>query len=253
MELKLNGKSALITGASKGIGRAIAECLAAEGCHLHLCSRSENDLKSAAEAITAAHDVTVMTHAHDLSKAEEIAALAGAVGNVDILINNAGAIPAGRLLELDEETWDNGMALKLHGYIRLTRHIYRAMTERGSGVILNIIGSAARNPGPTRIGTSTANAALEAFTIALGKESPSHGIRVLGLHPGGTRTERQEAQWRRRAEAEYGDADRWRDIMPNYPFGRPAEAVEVGEMAAFLVSEKSGYSSGVVMEFSGGL
>lgn len=253
MELNLNGKSALVTGASKGIGRAAAECLAAEGCDLHLCSRSAEDLKLAAEAITGAHDVMVTTHARDLSKAEQIAALAAAVGNVDILINNAGAIPAGRLLELDEETWDDGMALKLHGYIRLTRHIYRTMTARGCGVILNIIGSAARNPGPTRIGTSTANAALEAFTIALGKESPSYGVRVLGLHPGGTRTERQEAQWRRRAEAEYGDAERWRDIMPNYPFGRPAEAAEVGEMATFLVSDRSGYASGVVMDFTGGL
>lgn len=253
MDLNLAGKSALITGGSKGIGRAMAERLAAEGCHLHLSSRSAVDLKSTADDIISSHGVRVEIYPRDLSKSEEIASLAQAVGQIDILVNNAGAIPAGRLLELDEEAWDNGMDLKLHGYIKLTRQIYRTMTEQRSGVILNIIGSAARNPGPTRIGTSTANAALEAFTVALGKESPAHGVRVLGLHPGGTRTERQQSQWRRRAEAVYGDADRWQEIMPNYPFDRPAEPEEVADMAVFLVSDRSRYSSGVVMDFTGGI
>lgn len=253
MDLQLRGKTALITGGSKGIGQATAEALAAEGCHLQLAARTEPDLVAAADAIRGRHNVNVEIHALDLSNAANIDALGQACRDVDILVNNAGAIPSGHLTEIDEARWREAWELKLFGYINLTRHIYAAMIARGDGVILNVIGGAARNPQPGYIAGAGANASLEAFTMALGKESPEFGVRVLGLHPGGTRTDRQEFLLRGRAEKELGDGDRWAELLRPSPFGRMTEPAEVGDMVTFLVSPRAGYTSGVVMNITGGV
>ena len=253
MELDLTGKTALITGGSKGIGLAVGEALAAEGCHLHLAARTEGDLAAAADAIRGRFNVSVETHAMDLAKSENIDALGKECSGVDILINNAGAIPSGSLTDIDEGAWRAAWDLKLFGYVNLTRHIYRAMAERQAGVILNVIGGAAVNPQPGYIAGAGANAALVAFTIAIGKESPSRGVRVLGLHPGATRTERAEFLLAGRAEKELGDPARWRELQRPLPFDRMTEPSEVGDFVAFLVSERAAYTSGVVMSITGGV
>ena len=128
MELNLKGKRVLVTGASKGIGRACVEMLAAEGCAVLGASRSIAP-GPAAKAV-------------DLSQrgaAEELAAWAG---DLDILVNNAGAIPGGDVLKVDEDTWRKAWDLKMFGYINLTRAVYAGMKKQGRGVIVNIIGSA---------------------------------------------------------------------------------------------------------------
>ena len=253
MDLHMTGKTALVTGASKGIGRAVAESLAAEGVHLHLAARTPADLDQAAAAIRGRYNVSVAVHAVDLATSAGVDRLGQDCKDVDILINNAGSIPSGSLLEIDEARWRQAWELKLYGFINLTRHVYRAMTERKSGVILNVIGGAAHNPRPAYIAGAAANAALDAFTVALGRESHLHNVRVLGVHPGTTATPRQEALWAPRAEKKFGDASRWRELLPPAPFGRATEASEVADMVVFLASDRASHTTGITMSMNGGV
>ena len=146
MDMGLGGKTALVTGGSRGIGKAVAEVLAEEGCHLHIAARTEADLQATAGAIRGRHNVNVEIHVSDLSNSNEVTALAEATSGIDILINNAGAIPPGNITDLDETAWRSAWELKLFGYINMMRAVYPQMEARQSGVIVNVIGSAAQNP-----------------------------------------------------------------------------------------------------------
>ena len=146
MELNIAGRVAFVTGASKGIGRTVAEGLAAEGCHLHLSSRSEAGLKAVEETLRARHNVSVTIHPADISDASAREAVAEAVGDIDILINNAGAIPGGDLEMVDDAAWRQAWELKVFGYIDFARRFYPMMKARGRGVIVCISGAAGRCP-----------------------------------------------------------------------------------------------------------
>ena len=159
MDLQLQGKSALVTGASKGIGRATALALAGEGCSVHLAARSADALDELRNEILGKHKVRVDLHPGDLSSTQSMVALADAVGDVDILINNAGDIPAGTVEALTDADWRRGFDLKLFGYINLTREIYLRMKKRGSGVIINNIGNSGENWDYNYVAGSTGNAA----------------------------------------------------------------------------------------------
>jgi short-subunit dehydrogenase len=121
MELGLNGRTAVVTGASKGIGFAVARGLAVEGCNVHLVARSQATLETAAEKIRAEHRVAVSVHALDLARSESVAGLLEATGTPDILVNNAGAIPGGDLQAVDEARWRAAWDLKVFGYINMSR------------------------------------------------------------------------------------------------------------------------------------
>ncbi len=131
MELGLRGKRALITGASKGIGYAVAEVFAEEGCHVDMASRDPAVLEEAAQKIRSAHQVNVRTFAADLSKPEDRARLVEACGDNDILVNNAGSNPAGALEDIDDATWRASWDLKVFGYINMTRAFYARMKAAG--------------------------------------------------------------------------------------------------------------------------
>ena len=146
MDLGLSGKRVLITGASKGIGRAIAEVLAEEGCSLHLASRTEADLARARDEINEKHGVQVTIHPLDLSDGENAKRLAQETEGIDILVNNAGAIPGGDIEMVTEEIWREAWNLKVFGYINMCREVYPAMCKRGSGVIFNVVGMAGVGP-----------------------------------------------------------------------------------------------------------
>ena len=149
MDINLKGKSVLITGASKGIGFVIAEHMAAEGCNLHLAARDDKAHEGAGRAARPSeHGVKVTVHRCDLGQTAEVEALGKACADVDILVNNAGDIPPGTLTEIDGETWRKAWDVKVFGYVDLTRIIYPHMCARKSGVIVNIIGAAARMPEP---------------------------------------------------------------------------------------------------------
>ncbi len=252
MDLQLKGRTALVTGASRGIGLGVAELLAQEGCHLHLAARSAADLEKARAKITAASDVKVTCHPLDLGISENAVKLARDCGNVDILVNNAGAIPQGTLTDLDEKTWRSGWELKLFGYINLTREIYRGMAERREGVIINVIGGAGERPSAGYIAGSIANSGLMTMSRALGADSPKHGVRVLGLNPSATATERGVDIWRTRAQKEFGDAERWRELTKSFPFGRAATVEEMANVVVFLASPRASYVSGTVVSVDGG-
>ena len=252
MDLGLQGRTALVTGGSRGIGYGIAQLLAAEGCHLHLASRSAADLETARRRITDAHEVQVTCHALDLGSSDNVCKLAQACGDVDILVNNAGAIPQGSVAGLDEKTWRTAWDLKVFGFINLIREIYPAMCKRRSGVIVNVIGIAGERPVANYIAGSMGNASLVALTRALGAESPDFGVRVVGVHPGGTETDRQVVRWRARAEKELGSAERWRELTTGFPFGRLGTVDEVANMIVFLCSDLSSYTTGTVIAVDGG-
>ena len=142
MDLHLRGKNVLITGASKGIGAAIAEAFAEEGSNVHLAARSTEAMRSLAERLRAARQVNVITHAVDLRESNDLHRLAHETGGIDILVNNAGDIPGGSLEKIDEATWRHAWELKVFGYVNLTRLVHADMKARNNGVIVNIIGAA---------------------------------------------------------------------------------------------------------------
>lgn len=252
MELGLKGKTALITGGSRGLGFAVARLLAMEGCNLHLASRSAADLDVAKNKLSDAHKVTVTCHALDLGVTDNAVKLGRACRGVDILINNAGAIPQGTIAGLDDETWRKSWDLKVFGFINLTREVYRAMCERRSGVIVNVIGTLGERPTPNHIAGSMASAALMAMSRALGAESANDNVRVIGVNPGATETDRQVTRWKARAKSELGDEHRWRELTNRFPFGRMATAEEVANVIVFLASEAASYITGTVVTVDGG-
>ncbi len=252
MDLELTGKTALITGGSKGIGRAIAITLADEGCNLHLAARTEADLAALRDDLNARSGAQVTIHPVDLSTDEGVQALAETAGDIDILVNNAGAIPAGDLDRLDVGTIKDAWDLKVFGFVGLTKAIYPLMCERGSGVIVNIIGMAGERPRSAYIAGTMGNAALMALTRALGAESVDHGVRVVGINPGPIETERLVTQAKTTADMNWGDETRWRETMKGLPGGRAGTVDEIGWIAAFLASSRASWLSGTILMADGG-
>jgi NAD(P)-dependent dehydrogenase (short-subunit alcohol dehydrogenase family) len=252
VELKLTNKTVLITGASKGIGLAVAEVFAAEGCNLHLAARNGEAMREAKRTIEASHGVKVTVHELDLSTTAAMEQLAAAAGDIDILINNAGDIPAGSLEVLDDAAWRRGFDLKLFGYITLSRLYYPKMKGKG-GVILNIIGNSGENWDASYIAGSTGNAALMSFTKALGGRSLDHGVRVVAVNPGPVATDRMLKIMKRKSIDMLGDEGRWQELFDKYPGKRPATSEEVADLCAFLASPKAGYITGTVVTIDGGI
>jgi NAD(P)-dependent dehydrogenase (short-subunit alcohol dehydrogenase family) len=239
MDLNLKGKRALVTGGSKGIGRACAEVLAQEGCTVLVTARNPKPGPNAM--------------AVDLSQRGAAEALAAWAGDLDVLVNNAGAIPGGDLLRVDEDNWRRAWDLKVFGYINLTRLVYGRMKAKRAGVIVNVLGNAGEKLDASYIAGSTANAGLMAFTRTLGGASHADGIRVVGINPGPVATDRLKNLFRQRAEAKFGDPERYPELYTGMSFGRPATPEEIAWMAAFLASERSAYTSGCIVTIDGGL
>ena len=252
MELNLHNKIALITGASKGIGKAIAESMAKEGCNLVLTARSKDKLIELKVELQKQYNISVEIIPIDLSLKNSVEKVSEHFGEVDILIYNAGAIPPGSLSDIDEETWRNAWNLKVFGYINLTRLIYNKMKIAKKGVILNIIGSAGQKPMYNYIAGTTANAGLMAFTKALSNGSTANGIRVLGINPGFTTSDRLITMMRGKAKEQFNDEERWEELFKDLPFERAAKAEEVADLTTFLVSPRCDYISGTIIAIDAG-
>ncbi len=253
MDLKLAGKTALITGGSKGIGRASAEILAAEGCNVVIVARSADALAATKSAIAQKTNIRVDTVAADLADSSNVDRLARDYPDIDILVNNAGAIPGGTLLGVDEATWRKAWDLKVFGYVNMCRAFYGLMKARQRGVIVNVVGNAAQTHDPEYICGVAGNAALAAFTQSLGSVSHKDGIRVVAINPGPVTTDRLVGLMKKKAQDRSGSADNWKDLLKPLPFGRGATPEEIGAMVAFLASDHSGYTSGSVVTIDAGL
>jgi NAD(P)-dependent dehydrogenase (short-subunit alcohol dehydrogenase family) len=253
MDLKLSGRTALITGSSKGIGLSVAQWFAREGVNVCLVARSAELLKKEAAAIGATSGVTVRTLAADLSDTDAREKVFKTFPDIDILVNNAGAIPGGSLDDVDEPAWRTGWDLKVFGYVGLTRHYLRQMNARRRGVIINVIGLGGERLDATYIAGAMGNAGLMAFTRAIGGRSTDFGVRVLGVNPGPVLTDRVEVLGRKRAATQLGDENRWRENFAKMPFGRPASCDEIAATVVFLASDLCSYTSGTIVTIDGGL
>lgn len=253
MDLNLTGKTVLITGGSKGLGLATALRFASEGCDLHLAARSAETLAAAANSIRGTYPVKVATLAIDLAQPGFAARVVDACGDVDVLVNNAGDVPSGSLETVDEARWRAGWDSKVFNYINLSREYFARMKARRSGVIVNVIGISGDVLDASYIAGSVGNAAMTAFTKALGSTSHKFGVRVAGVNPGPCATERNEKLGRAKAQERYGDAERWREALTTLPFGRPATPDEIAAAIVFLASPLSAYTTGSVLTIDGGL
>ena len=252
MELGLAGRTALVTGGSQGIGYAVAEEFAREGVNLHLAARTAADLDRAAKTIVDSYGVKVETHAVDLSDRAKRDALATECAGVDILVNNAGAVPGGDIFDVDEDTWRRTWDLKQFGYVGITRIVYKEMCRRRRGVIVNIVGTGGIVTSADYICGGLNNRALIQFTVSLGGASVRHGVRVCGVNPGATETQRLKGL-RARREARAADKEAFRrELFAKYAYGRPANPDEISGMVAFLASDRASYISGTMMTVDGG-
>lgn len=247
MELGLQGKRVLVTGASSGIGAATAKAFAAEGAHLVLVARSEERLCATADAIRASGcGGEVEVHRADLADSRQIDGLFSRHPGIDVLVNNAGAVPSGSLFEVDEQRWREGWDSKVFPYIHMCRRYYPALQERGGGVIVNVLGNGSRIKRAAYICGGMANAALDFFTETLGARSAEDNIRVVGISPGPVDTERYRAISAARA-AQGAPAPQ------ALPFGRIATAQEVADLIVIAASHKFGYVSGTILTVDAGI
>jgi NAD(P)-dependent dehydrogenase (short-subunit alcohol dehydrogenase family) len=242
-----------VTGASKGLGLAAAKGFAAEGCNLRLSSRSADKLEHNAAELRNAYGVDVQFWPLDLSLPAARAELIAANPDIDILINNAGQIPGGSIEDVDDEAWRAGWELKVYGYINFTREYLKLMRARGKGVIVNMIGAAGESLDYEYAAGAVGNASLMAFTRAIGSRSIDYGVRVVGINPGPTDTDRIGFLSRKKAKEMFGDEKEYTRFYKNYPLERPATVDEVTPTVLFLASDLSSYTSGAIVTINGGM
>lgn len=254
MDLNLKGQHVLVTGASKGIGLAIATAFAREGARLTLVARRGEVLEQIAQELTRDTGADIDTISADLSEDAGREAVFAAAPGIDILINNAGAIKVGPMEALSLQDWREGFDLKFWGYVHMCNLFAPKMRARGSGTIVNIIGMGGRAVRPSYIIGAAGNAALIGFTNALGAATPDDNVRVFGINPSLTLTDRMIERLRAEADRRWGAPDRWEEIMGEmaFPFDRPKSPDEVAALTVMLASPSVHYLSGTVVDMDGG-
>lgn len=256
MKLELDGKVAIVTGASRGIGEGIARILAEEGCDLFLVARSGDDLARVAADIRACHGRRVETHVADLldpkAPAAAVAAAAQAFGRIDILVNNAGATKRGDFFQLTEDDWASGFGLKFFGAVRMTRAAFPQL-ERTSGAIVNIIGIGSRTASAEFTIGGSVNSALVNFTKATGDLGRTKGVRVNGINPGHIATARLEGRIATAMQkTNAGREETIRQMLAGYGINRFGRTDEIGRLVAYLCSPHASFIHGTIIDIDGG-
>ncbi len=257
MDLGIRGRVALVAASSRGLGRAVAEELAAEGVSLVLCARGADALRAAAADIAAAHGVPALPVPADVGtpgEAERVVREGLArFGRIDILLTNSGGPPAGSFEALDDAAWKAAAALLLESVVRFTRAVLPGMKERRWGRILNVTSIAAKQPVDNLMLSNALRAAVTGFARTLANEVAPFGITVNNLLPGFTRTERmlELAAVTARKEG-IPEAEALARFAAAVPMGRMAEPREFAALAAFLASERASYITAQSMAVDGG-
>jgi 3-oxoacyl-[acyl-carrier protein] reductase len=256
MELELNGKVALVTGANRGIGAAIAAELAREGMHLCLVARDLCKLEQIADNLRTAADIDVHVVSADLrdpaAPEQAIAQAVGRCGRLDLLVNNAGATKRGDFFTLTEEDWQDGFALKFHGYVRMTRNAWPHLRE-SAGSIVNIVGIGARAGSAEFAIGGSVNVALLNFTKAMADIGIKQGVRVNAINPGLIETDRFTRNVAR-AMHEHGLSrdDALAFLISSHGTTRVGRPEEVGALVAYLASSRAGFIQGAIVDVDGG-
>jgi len=252
MDLQLDGKVAIVTGASRGIGRAIAQALAGEGMHVVLAARSQPAL----DEVAASLPTSSLVHAADLRMPDAPAALVDAAvarfGRLDLLVNNAGATKRGDFLALPDDAWADGFALKLFGTMRCSRAAWPQLVAAG-GAIVNIVGVGGRTGSAEFTIGGAVNAALLNLTKALADRGVRDGVRVNAVNPGSIATERLQTRLRTLAEQRGIGVDAAAaEMARGLKVARFGEPGEIASVVAFLASPRAAYLQGAVIDVDGG-
>lgn len=252
MDLQLSGSVAVVTGASRGIGRGIAKALATEGCHLVLAARGEQGLQQAREDL-GRFGVEVLAVPCDLTSSEAALKLAEAAlarfGRVDVLINNVGGNRRKSFVDTTDEDWEFLLNLNLLAHVRLTRALLPAMRARKKGVVIFVSSIFGREAGGKELSLyNTTKSALISLAKILSLEEAPHGIRVLSVAPGSIRF--PGGSWDRRAQEDPEGIARF--VEQNLPYGRFGTVEEVADVVAFLASPRASLITGACITVDGG-
>jgi 3-oxoacyl-[acyl-carrier protein] reductase len=250
------GKVVVVTGGSRGIGRAIAEAFAGEGATMVLAASSAANLAAAAGAIKKNGAAEPMVCAGDLRQLDACQQLLKTVserhGRCDILVNSAGATRAGSFLDLPDEVWTDGFALKFIGAVRLCR-LFWPLLKAAQGHVVNVIGGAARTPEPDFLVGSSVNGAMSTFSKGLSQLGKRDGVNVNAIHPGTTETERTTRLWAQRAQASGKTVEEIREqILARSGIRSIAQPEDIAALALFLCSERARQIQGVAVAVDGG-
>ncbi len=257
MDLGLANKVAIVTGASAGLGEAIARSFAAEGANLVICARRAERLAQIKKELVAKHGVSVLDVAADLADPatpERVVNMAQQqFGRIDILVNNTGGPPAARFEDTTDEMWQHAVDLMLKSAVAMTHAVLPGMKQRNWGRVINVTSIAVKQPVDNLILSNSVRAGVTGFARTLANEVAKHGVTVNNVLPGFTRTERVEYLAKKTADETGTSAEdvvkKWeRDI----PMGRLAEPREFADAVVFLASERASYITGVSLTVDGG-
>ena len=258
MDLGLTGRVAIIGGGSKGLGRACADSLAAEGANLVICSRNAAELEAAAAEINAASGVDVLAVPGDLSRLDDIQRLVNAAvdrfGRLDIAVANSGGPPAGRAADTDEETWARSIDMALSFFIRMGREATPHMRQQKWGRIVNILASTVYQPIDNLVTSGVARMGAVAYAKSLADEVGRDNVLVNNVCPGFLMTERMQHIFQTRSDETGQDLDAALDAgASRIPVGRFGRPEELGDFVAYLCSDKNTYVTGTTILVDGGV
>jgi NAD(P)-dependent dehydrogenase (short-subunit alcohol dehydrogenase family) len=252
MDLMLSNQIAIVTGASRGIGRAIAETLSAEGMKVVLVARSHSELETVAASLPTESLVQAVDLRQHESAEQVVAEAIRHFGRIDLLVNNAGATRRGDFLALTDEEWKDGFDLKFFGAMRLSRAAWPYL-QAGEGRIVNIIGVGGRSGSAEFTIGGTVNAALMNLTKALADRGIREGVRVNAVNPGSIATERLQIRIRNYARDKNITVEAAARLLPQeMKIARFGDPEEIARAVAFLASPQTSYIQGAILDVDGG-